>query len=140
MNNIVYYKLSDNLLSEVESSLFNIYKKEDFKEFTTVYVRTGIGGIRKINQAVYRMAIDSKLLRVDDEKSKIIKSGVTDSGESYTTFIVPFLVNVNFIADSYNDKPGIGEDGPIVDNLPITSYSYSFYQRGKDLITLKLEV
>jgi len=131
----VYNKSSFNL-ELFRAELYNFYAgKVDFQgpdPGRKVVVQTGMGGMRMINEAIKREAASQNFYIDPSEKSGIgaIKgTGMNlGLGYSYTSYVIPFLANVEFVINPAFDNVHTNDiENPIIDGNPLSSYSFIIF-------------
>jgi hypothetical protein len=95
-------------------------------------VQTGMGGMRMVNEAIKREAVASNLLIQAAENSGIGaisgKGMNLGFGYAYTSYVIPFLANVEFVINPAFDNIHTNDiENPIIDGNPLSSYSYIIF-------------
>lgn len=97
-------------------------------------VQTGMGGMRLVNEAIKREAINSGL---------VINAGTDGGGGigaisgkgmnlnygfAFTSYVIPFLANVQFVLNPAFDNLHTNDiENPIIDGNPLSSYSFIIF-------------
>lgn len=128
----IYNKSGFNL-DLFKSELYNYYAgKVEFKgpdPKREIVVQTGIGGMRLVNEAIKREAVQSGLVINATEIGAITKKGMDlNFGYAYTSYIIPFLANVKFVLNPAFDNYNTNDiENPIIDGYPLSSYSFIIF-------------
>ena len=148
----VYNKSSFNL-DMFKSELYNFYQGKveldgpDPKR--SLVVQTGIGGMQLINRAIKD---DVSMINSGtgggnpfvinaDNVGAVTGSGMDMGyGFSFTSFVIPFLANVQFVLNPAFDNLHTNDiENPLVDGRPLSSYSFIIFDitdQGNDNIHL----
>ena len=148
----VYNKSSFNL-DMFKSELYNFYQGKveldgpDPKR--SLVVQTGIGGMQLINRAIKD---DVSMINNGtgggnpfvinaDNVGAVTGSGMNMGyGFSFTSFVIPFLANVQFVLNPAFDNLHTNDiENPLVDGRPLSSYSFIIFDitdQGNDNIHL----
>jgi len=148
----VYNKSSFNL-DMFKSELYNFYQGKveldgpDPKR--SLVVQTGIGGMQLINRAIKD---DVSMINNGsgggnpfvinaDNVGAVTGSGMDMGyGYSFTSFVIPFLANVQFVLNPAFDNLHTNDiENPLVDGRPLSSYSFIIFDitdQGNDNIHL----
>lgn len=147
-------RLSTGLWKQLDSAFKRVYNKSSFSldmfrneiynffagrvEFEgpdpqrELYVQTGIGGMRMINEAIAREAGNSGLVIQAAENNGI--GAITGKGMNlgygfaYTSIVIPFLARIHFRINPAFDNVNTNDiENPIVDGNPLSSYSYIIF-------------
>ena len=159
-------RLSVGLWKQLDSSFIHVYNKSGFSleifrgeiynffagrvEFKgpdskrSLIVQTGMGGMRLVNEAIKREAVNSGLVIQASSNAGI--GAITGSamdlnyGFSFTSYDIPFLANVKFVINSSFDNLQTNDiENPIIDGNPLSSYSFVIFDitdSGQDNIFL----
>lgn len=128
----IYNKSSFNL-DLFRSELFNFYNgKVDFKgpdPKTEIIVQTGMGGMKLVNEAIKKEAVNSGLIQNASELGAITGKGMDlGFGYAYTSYIIPFLANVKFVLNPAFDNVHTNDiENPIIDGYPLSSYNFIIF-------------
>ena len=128
----IYNKSSFNL-DLFKSELYNFYAgKVDFKgpdPKRELVVQTGIGGMKLVNDAIKREAIQSGLVIQAADIGAISGKGMDlNFGYAYTSYVIPFLANVKFILNPAFDNLHTNDiENPIIDGHPLSSYNFIIF-------------
>ena len=128
----IYNKSSFNL-DLFKSELYNFYAgKVDFKgpdPKRELVVQTGIGGMKLVNDAIKREAIQSGLVIQAADIGAITGKGMDlNFGYAYTSYVIPFLANVKFILNPAFDNLHTNDiENPIIDGHPLSSYNFIIF-------------
>jgi len=118
----VQYKVGDNVKDILQSTLYDYYAgKIDFTgpdPSINVVVETGLGGMCQMNNAIKEMTINSGLVI---NASNIEKP----DGRLVTTWIIPFLANVEFEINSKYDNEEVTDKNYMIDGFWKNSYTYN---------------
>lgn len=97
-----------------------------------LYVQTGMGGMRMINEAIAREAGNSGLVINAAENNGI--GAITGKGMNlgfgfaYTSIVIPFLARIHFRINPAFDNVNTNDiENPIIDGNPLSSYSYIIF-------------
>jgi len=128
----VYNKASFNL-DLFKSEIFNFFNgKVEFKgpdPKRSLVVQTGMGGMRLVNEAIKREAINSGLVINASEVGAITGKGMDlNFGFAYTQYVIPFLANVKFVLNPAFDNIHTNDiENPIIDGFPLSSYNFIIF-------------
>lgn len=128
----VYNKSGFNL-DLFRSEIYNFYAgKVDFQgpdPKRQLIVQTGMGGMRMVNEAIKREAINSGLLIQAADIGAITGKGMDlNFGFAYTSYVIPFLANVKFVLNPAFDNLHTNDiENPIIDGFPLSSYSFIIF-------------
>lgn len=128
----VYNKASFNL-DLFKSEIFNFFNgKVEFKgpdPKRQLIVQTGMGGMRLVNEAIKREAINSGLVINASEIGAITGKGMDlNFGFAYTQYVIPFLANVKFVLNPAFDNIHTNDiENPIIDGFPLSSYNFIIF-------------
>ena len=144
-------RLSVGLWKQLDSSFKHVYNKSGFTmdifrseiynffngrvEFKgpdpkrNIVVQTGMGGMRMINEAILKEAINTGLViqaASDAGIGAIRNQGMDlDFGFAFTSYVIPFLANVKFVINPAFDNVQTNNiENPIIDGFPLSSYSF----------------
>lgn len=144
-------RLSMGLWKQLDSSYKRVYNKNNFNldmfkaeifnffngkvEFEgpdsrrKLVIQTGIGGMRLVNQAIAKEAVNSGLILNAKELGAITGSGMNlGFGYSYTSFHIPFLANVEFVLNPAFDNVFTNDiENPKIDGYNLSSYSFIIF-------------
>jgi hypothetical protein len=124
------YNKSSFSLDLFKSELFNFYNgKVEFQgpdPKRTLIIQTGLGGMKMVNDAVKRDAMNSGLILNASELGAITGKGMNlGFGFAFTSFIIPFLANVQFVLNPAFDNLHTNDiENPIIDGFPLSSYNF----------------
>lgn len=163
-------RLSTGLWKQLDNAFKRVYNKSSFSldmfrneiynffagrvEFEgpdpqrELYVQTGMGGMRMINEAIAREAGNSGLVIQAAENNGI--GAITGKGMNlgygfaYTSIVIPFLARIHFRINPAFDNVNTNDiENPIVDGNPLSSYSYIIFDvtdnTNDNIFLLKLE-
>ena len=128
----VYNKSNFNL-DLFRSEIYNFYAgKVDFQgpdPKRQLIVQTGMGGMRMINEALKREAVNSGLVIQAADIGAITNKGMDlGFGFAYTSYVIPFLANVKFVLNPAFDNLHTNDvENPIIDGFPLSSYSFIIF-------------
>ena len=128
----IYNKGSFNL-DLFKSEIFNFFNgKVEFQgpdPKRSLVVQTGLGGMKLVNEAIKREAINSGLVINASEVGAITGKGMDlNFGFAYTSYVIPFLANVKFVLNPAFDNVHTNDiENPIVDGFPLSSYSFIIF-------------
>jgi hypothetical protein len=131
----VYNKSSFNI-ELFRNELYNFYNgKVEFEgpdPKRKIVVQTGMGGMRMVNEAIKREAAGENLTIQAAEKDGIgaIKGQGMNLGfgYAYTSYVIPFLANVEFIINPAFDNVHTNDiENPVIDGFPLSSYSFIIF-------------
>lgn len=147
-------RLSVGLWKQLDSSFKRVYNKSNFSlelfrselynfyagrvEFEgpdpkrQIIVQTGMAGMRLINEAIKREAANSGLViqaAQDGGIGAITKKGMNlGFGFAYTSYVIPFLANVQFVLNPAFDNVHNNDiENPMIDGFPLSSYSFIIF-------------
>lgn len=116
-----------------KNEIFNFFNgKVEFKgpdPKRKLVVQTGMGGMRLVNEAIKKEAINSGLVQNASELGAITGKGMDLSfGYAYTSYIIPFLANVQFVLNPAFDNIHTNDiENPIIDGFPLSSYNFIIF-------------
>jgi len=147
-------RLSVGLWKQLDNSFKRVYNKSSFSldmfraelynfyagrvEFTgpdpkrKIIVQTGMGGMRMVNEAIKAEAASQNFQINASEKMGIGAIRGTGMnlgyGYAYTSYVIPFLANVEFVINPAFDNVHINNiENPIIDGYPLSSYSFIIF-------------
>jgi len=139
------YNKSGFTLDLFKSEIYNFYAgKVEFQgpdPKRSLIVQTGIGGMKLVNEAIKREAVNSGLVINASDVGAITGSGMDlNFGFAYTSYVIPFLANVKFVLNPAFDNLHTNDiENPIIDGRPLSSYSFIIFDvtdHGNDNIFL----
>jgi hypothetical protein len=116
-----------------KSELFNFFNgKVEFKgpdPQRQLIVQTGLGGMKLVNEAIKREAVNSGLVINAHEIGAITGKGMDlNFGFAYTQYIIPFLANIKFVLNPAFDNVHTNDiENPIIDGFPLSSYNFIIF-------------
>jgi hypothetical protein len=128
----IYNKGSFNL-DLFKSEIFNFFNgKVEFQgpdPKRQLVVQTGLGGMKLVNEAIKREAINSGLVINASEVGAITGKGMDlNFGFAYTQYVIPFLANVKFVLNPAFDNVHTNDiENPIIDGFPLSSYNFIIF-------------
>lgn len=128
----VYNKSNFNL-DLFRSEIYNFYAgKVDFQgpdPKRQLIVQTGMAGMRMVNEAIKRDAVNSGLVIQAADIGAITNKGMDlGFGFAYTSYVIPFLANVKFVLNPAFDNLHTNDiENPIIDGFPLSSYSFIIF-------------
>lgn len=128
----IYNKASFNL-DLFKSEIFNFFNgKVEFQgpdPRRELVVQTGLGGMKLINEAIKKEAINSGLVINASEVGAITGKGMDlNFGFAYTQYVIPFLANVKFVLNPAFDNIHTNDiENPIIDGFPLSSYNFIIF-------------
>jgi hypothetical protein len=128
----IYNKASFNL-DLFKSEIFNFFNgKVEFQgpdPKRQLIVQTGMGGMRLVNEAIKKEAINSGLVINASEIGAITGKGMDlNFGFAYTQYVIPFLANVKFVLNPAFDNVHTNDiENPIIDGFPLSSYNFIIF-------------
>jgi len=128
----IYNKGSFNL-DLFKSEIFNFFNgKVEFQgpdPKRQLIVQTGMGGMRLVNEAIKKEAINSGLVINASEIGAITGKGMDlNFGFAYTQYVIPFLANVKFVLNPAFDNVHTNDiENPIIDGFPLSSYNFIIF-------------
>lgn len=128
----VYNKSSFNL-DLFKSEIYNFYLgKVEFQgpdPKRQLIVQTGMGGMKLVNEAIKKEAIQSGMLINAQEIGAITGKGMDlNFGFAYTSYVIPFLANVKFVLNPAFDNLHTNDiENPLIDGFPLSSYNYIIF-------------
>jgi len=144
-------RLSVGLLKQLDNSYKRIYNKGSFNldlfkseifnffngkvEFQgpdpkrQLVVQTGMGGMKLVNEAIKKEAVNSGLVINASEVGAITGKGMDlNFGFAYTQYVIPFLANVKFVLNPAFDNIHTNDiENPIIDGFPLSSYNFIIF-------------
>jgi len=144
-------RLSVGLWKQLDNSFKRVYNKAAFSlelfraelynfyngrvEFTgpdpkrQIIVQTGMGGMRMVNESIKREASGSGLVIQAADIGAITQKGMNlGFGFAYTSYVIPFLANVQFVINPAFDNVHTNDiENPIIDGHPLSSYSFIIF-------------
>lgn len=147
-------RLSVGLWKQLDNSFKRVYNKSNFNlelfrtELYNFYagrvefqgpdpkrqliVQTGMGGMRLVNEAIKKEAVNSGLLiqAADDAGIGAVTGKGMDLnyGFAFTSYTIPFLANVKFVLNPAFDNLHTNDiENPIIDGNPLSSYSFVIF-------------
>jgi len=128
----IYNKASFNL-DLFKSEIFNFFNgKVEFQgpdPKRSLVVQTGLGGMKLVNEAIKKEAINSGLVINASEIGAITGKGMDlNFGFAYTQYVIPFLANVKFVLNPAFDNIHTNDiENPIIDGFPLSSYNFIIF-------------
>jgi hypothetical protein len=128
----IYNKGSFNL-DLFKSEIFNFFNgKVEFQgpdPKRQLVVQTGMGGMKLVNEAIKREAVNSGLVINASEVGAITGKGMDlNFGFAYTQYVIPFLANVKFVLNPAFDNIHTNDiENPIIDGFPLSSYNFIIF-------------
>ena len=128
----IYNKSSFNL-DLFKSEIFNFFNgKVEFQgpdPKRSLVVQTGLGGMKLINEAIKKEAVNSGLVINASEVGAISGKGMDlNFGFAYTSYVIPFLANVKFVLNPAFDNIHTNDiENPIIDGFPLSSYNFIIF-------------
>jgi hypothetical protein len=128
----IYNKGSFNL-ELFKSEIFNFFNgKVEFQgpdPKRQLIVQTGMGGMKLVNEAIKKEAINSGLVINASEIGAITGKGMDlNFGFAYTQYVIPFLANVKFVLNPAFDNVHTNDiENPIIDGFPLSSYNFIIF-------------
>jgi len=128
----IYNKNSFNL-DLFKSEIFNFFNgKVEFQgpdPKRQLVVQTGLGGMKLVNEAIKKEAINSGLVINASEVGAITGKGMDlNFGFAYTQYVIPFLANVKFVLNPAFDNIHTNDiENPIIDGFPLSSYNFIIF-------------
>jgi hypothetical protein len=128
----IYNRGSFNL-DLFKSEIFNFFNgKVEFKgpePNRALIVQTGLGGMKLVNEAIKKEAVNSGLVLNASELGAVTGKGMDlNFGFAYTSYIIPFLANVKFVLNPAFDNVHTNDiENPIIDGFPLSSYNFIIF-------------
>ncbi len=128
----IYNRGSFNL-DLFKSEIFNFFNgKVEFKgpdPQRQLIVQTGLGGMKLVNEAIKREAVNSGLVINAREIGAITGQGMDlNFGFAYTQYVIPFLANVKFVLNPAFDNVHTNDiENPLIDGFPLSSYNFIIF-------------
>lgn len=130
------YNKSGFSLDLFRSEIYNFYAgKVEFKgpdPKRQLIVQTGMGGMRMVNEAIRKEAVNSGLVIQAADNAGI--GAITGKGMdlsfgfAYTSYVIPFLANVKFVLNPAFDNVHTNDiENPIIDGFPLSSYNFIIF-------------
>jgi hypothetical protein len=127
------YNKSSFTLDMFRAELYNFYVgKVDFQgpdPKRQLIVQTGLGGMKMVNEAIKKEAVNSGLVINASEVGAITGKGMDlNFGFAYTSYVIPFLANVKFVLNPAFDNIHTNDiENPIIDGFPLSSYNFIIF-------------
>lgn len=130
------YNKSNFSLELFRGEIYNFYAgRVDFQgpdPNRSLIVQTGMGGMRLVNEAIKREAVNSGLVIQASNNAGIgaISGTAMDLnyGFAFTSYVIPFLANVKFVLNPAFDNLHTNDiENPIIDGNPLSSYSFIIF-------------
>lgn len=115
------------------TELFNFYNgKVEFKgpdPKRQIIIQTGMAGMRLVNEAIKKEAMNSGLIINASDIGAISGKGMDlNFGFAYTQYVIPFLANVKFVLNPAFDNVHTNDiENPIIDGFALSSYSFVIF-------------
>ena len=128
----IYNRGSFNL-DLFKSEIFNFFNgRVEFKgpdPQRSLIVQTGIGGMKLVNEAIKKEAVNSGLVLNAHELGAVTGKGLDlNFGFAYTSYVIPFLANVKFVLNPAFDNVHTNDiENPIIDGFPLSSYNFIIF-------------
>lgn len=128
----IYNRSSFNL-DLFKSEIFNFFNgRVEFKgpdPQRKLVVQTGMGGMKLVNEAIKREAVNSGLVLNAHELGAVTGKGMDlNFGFAYTQYVIPFLANVQFVLNPAFDNVHTNDiENPIIDGFPLSSYNFIIF-------------
>ena len=128
----IYNRASFNL-DLFKSEIFNFFNgKVEFKgpdPQRSLIVQTGMGGMKLVNEAIKKEAVNSGLVLNAHELGAVTGTGMDlNFGFAYTSYVIPFLANVKFVLNPAFDNVHTNDiENPIIDGFPLSSYNFIIF-------------
>ena len=128
----IYNKSTFNL-DLFKSEIFNFFNgRVEFKgpdPQRALIVQTGLGGMKMINEAIKKEAVNSGLVLNAHELGAVTGKGMDlNFGFAYTSYVIPFLANVKFVLNPAFDNVHTNDiENPIIDGFPLSSYNFIIF-------------
>ena len=130
------YNKSGFSLDLFRSELYNFYAgKVEFQgpdPKRQLIVQTGLGGMRMVNEAIKKEAVNSGLVIQAADNNGI--GAITGKGMdlnfgfAFTSYVIPFLANVKFVLNPAFDNVHTNDiENPIIDGFPLSSYNFIIF-------------
>lgn len=139
------YNKGSFTLDLFRSELFNYFNgKVDFQgpdPGRTIIIQTGLAGMKIVNEAIKKEAVNSGLVINASDIGAISGKGMDlNFGFAYTSYVIPFLANVKFVLNPAFDNVHTNDiENPIIDGFPLSSYNFIIFDvtdSGQDNIFL----
>jgi hypothetical protein len=128
----IYNRGSFNL-DLFKSEIFNFFNgRVEFKgpdPQRSLIVQTGLGGMKLVNEAIKKEAVNSGLVLNAHELGAVTGKGMDlNFGFAYTSYVIPFLANVKFVLNPAFDNVHTNDiENPIIDGFPLSSYNFIIF-------------
>jgi hypothetical protein len=116
-----------------KAELFNFYAgKVEFQgpdPKRKLVVQTGMGGMKLVNEAIKREALNAGMIVNASDIGAITGKGMNlDFGFAFTSYTIPFLANVQFVINPAFDNFHTNDiENPLVDGFPLSSYNFIIF-------------
>ena len=127
------YNRGSFTLELFKSEIFNFFNgRVEFKgpdPQRALIVQTGLGGMKLVNEAIKREAVNSGLVLNAHELGAVTGKGMDlNFGFAYTSYVIPFLANVKFVLNPAFDNVHTNDiENPIIDGFPLSSYNFIIF-------------
>lgn len=127
------YNKGSFTLDLFKSEIFNFFNgKVEFEgpdPKRQLIVQTGMGGMKLVNKAIQKEVANSGLVVNASDIGAITQKGMNlGFGFAYTSYIIPFLANVQFVLNPAFDNVHTNDiENPIIDGFPLSSYSFIIF-------------
>ncbi len=127
------YNKSSFSLEMFRAELYNFYNgRVEFEgpdPKRKITVQTGMGGMRMINEAIKREAAAENFYTTGADIGAIRGQGMNlGFGYAYTSYVIPFLANVEFVINPAFDNVHTNDiENPVIDGHALSSYSYIIF-------------
>jgi hypothetical protein len=128
----IYNRGSFNL-DLFKSEIFNFFNgRVEFQgpePNRSLIVQTGMGGMKLVNEAIKKEAVNSGLVLNAHELGAVTGKGMDlNFGFAYTSYVIPFLANVKFVLNPAFDNIHTNDiENPIIDGFPLSSYNFIIF-------------
>lgn len=127
------YNRGSFTLDLFKSEIFNFFNgRVEFKgpdPQRALIVQTGMGGMKLVNEAIKKEAVNSGLVLNAHELGAVTGKGMDlNFGFAYTSYVIPFLANVKFVLNPAFDNVHTNDiENPIIDGFPLSSYNFIIF-------------
>jgi hypothetical protein len=127
------YNRGSFTLELFKSEIFNFFNgRVEFKgpdPQRALIVQTGLGGMKLVNEAIKKEAVNSGLVLNAHELGAVTGKGMDlNFGFAYTSYVIPFLANVKFVLNPAFDNVHTNDiENPIIDGFPLSSYNFIIF-------------
>lgn len=138
----IKYTIGEDVDKIIKSAIYNSKARNvDFqgpepKKF--LVIKSGMAGVQQLNDAIMNMAVQSGLV-INASELGAISGKLVDPNEGYTftSYTIPFLVNVRVVMDP-NMDPAVADNrsNPYIKGYRKSSYNYQIFDGDTCIVTI----